>query len=93
MIVSTVRANTNRSLGFVSDPRRCNVTLTRARIGLVGVGHENTLASDRKVWGPYIQWMIESGLALGIKGRQDKIAEVNAIECDLEAVSRPLRCI
>ena len=33
--------------------------------------------------------MIESGLALGIKGRQDKIAEVNAIECDLEAVSRP----
>ena len=89
MIVSTVRANTNRSLGFVSDPRRCNVTLTRARRGLVVIGHENTLRCDRKVWGPYVQWMIESGLALGIRGRQEKIAEVNAIECDLDAVSRP----
>jgi len=89
MIVSTVRANMNRSLGFVSDPRRCNVTLTRARRGLVVIGHENTLRCDRKVWGPYVQWMIESGLALGIKGRPEKIAEVNAIECDLEAVSRP----
>jgi superfamily I DNA and/or RNA helicase len=91
MIISTVRANANRSLGFVSDPRRVNVSITRARRGLVIVGHENTLRCDKKVWGPYVNWMIDSGLAMNIKGKPEMIRAVNEIECDLSSVSRPFQ--
>jgi len=82
MIVSTVRANNLNTIGFVADARRCNVTLTRARRGVIVVGHMSTLARDRRTWGPWVQWVQKSGLTVGVKGRPEDIKAVCAIDAD-----------
>ncbi|MDC0525349.1 AAA domain-containing protein [bacterium] len=44
IIISTVRSNESKSIGFLRDRRRLNVALTRARRGLVIVGDVKTLS-------------------------------------------------
>ena len=49
VILSTVRSNSfkgKRSIGFLSDTRRLNVALTRAKYGLIIVGDEQTLCKN-----------------------------------------------
>lgn len=49
IIMSCVRASDTGSVGFLSDIRRMNVALTRARTTLWVLGNKNSLARD-KVW-------------------------------------------
>eukprot|EP01138_Halocafeteria_seosinensis_P005432 gb/GECG01005553.1/.p1 GENE.gb/GECG01005553.1/~~gb/GECG01005553.1/.p1 ORF type:complete len:236 (+),score=19.27 gb/GECG01005553.1/:1-708(+) len=56
VILSTVRSNNDGTVGFLSDWRRFNVAMTRAKQGLVVIGHEETLANDA-VWKAWLQWV------------------------------------
>ncbi|GMH35066.1 hypothetical protein BSKO_02934 [Bryopsis sp. KO-2023] len=60
VIVSAVRCNPRRKLGFVSDARRLNVAITRPRRGLVVLGDPKTLASSND-WKAWLQWVRKGG--------------------------------
>lgn len=46
IIISTVRSNKNNNIGFISDLRRINVAITRAKKKLIIIGNINTLKHD-----------------------------------------------
>ncbi|KAF3013583.1 hypothetical protein G7054_g4727 [Neopestalotiopsis clavispora] len=49
IVLSCVRSNDNQGIGFLSDPRRLNVALTRAKYGLVIIGNPKVL-SKHDLW-------------------------------------------
>ena len=61
IVFSTVRANDAGEVGFLSDYRRLNVAITRAKRGLIILGHPTTLRHDPN-WRAYLDWADESGL-------------------------------
>ena len=49
IILSCVRSNEHQGIGFLNDPRRLNVALTRARYGLIVLGNPRAL-SKHPLW-------------------------------------------
>ncbi|XP_062571202.1 RNA helicase Mov10l1-like [Saccostrea cucullata] len=71
IIISTVRANERmigfdkkHTLGFLSNPKRFNVAISRAQALLIIVGNPYVLAQD-KYWQVLIQYCIENGAYCG----------------------------
>jgi len=64
VVCSTVRSSLDKGVGFLSDRRRLNVLLTRARRGLIVVGHQPTLQME-PTWGQWIRHVVMRGLCSG----------------------------
>lgn len=61
IVLSTVRANDSGKVGFLSNYRRLNVALTRAKRGLIVIGDDRTLRND-STWSSWLDWVSESNL-------------------------------
>lgn len=59
VVLSTVRCNPRGTIGFVADPRRLNVAITRPRRGLVVVGSPRTLVAKSQEWQEFFEWAEE----------------------------------
>lgn len=53
VILSCVRSNNNNNIGFMSDKRRMNVALTRAKYSFIICGNAKCLSSNY-LWKQYI---------------------------------------
>jgi len=56
IIFSCVRSNRSGSIGFLTDWRRMNVALTRAKSALVVFGDVETLVEGDKHWAAFAKW-------------------------------------
>jgi hypothetical protein len=56
IIFSTVRSNRKGNVGFLSDWRRLNVALTRAKSALLVIGDMETLAEGDRHWAAFLKW-------------------------------------
>ena len=61
IIFSAVRSNPDGIVGFLSDRRRLNVAITRAKRGLIVLGDPQTLRFD-PTWRSWLDWADERGL-------------------------------
>jgi len=64
IIFCAVRNNQDGKVGFLSDWRRLNVMLTRAKRGLIVIGSRSTLNSD-PLWKEWLLWATARGAIMG----------------------------
>ena len=65
IIINTVRNNSNNEIGFLKDLKRLNVSISRAKYGLIIIGNANCLYNakiDNKytIWKRYIDYLMEN---------------------------------
>lgn len=61
IIFSCVRSNNLNRIGFLKDPRRLNVALTRAQFALIMVGDKTCLRKGNDLWAELIQHFERNG--------------------------------
>jgi len=81
IILSNVRSNKNNKIGFLKDFRRLNVSITRAKYGMVIIGNANCLYNNKSPWRNYINYFQENNLLYApktnIKEDEEKEFDIN----------------
>lgn len=70
IILSCVRANSQQLIGFLRDPRRLNVALTRAKYGMMILGNPKALNKD-KLWNHLLTFYRSKGCL--VEGQIDNL--------------------
>ena len=61
IILSCVRSNESKTIGFLNDPRRLNVALTRAKYGIIIIGNPKVL-SRHDLWNNLLVHFKDNGV-------------------------------
>jgi regulator of nonsense transcripts 1 len=82
IILSCVRSNENQGVGFIADPRRLVVALTRARYGIVIIGNAKVLARQA-LWASLLAFYKDNDVL--VEG------PLSSLKLSLVSVPRPRR--
>jgi len=92
IIVSTVRStpeyvhtDSQYRLGFLSNPKRFNVAITRAKALLIVVGNPHILSQDPD-WSDLLEFARSKGCYTGCPYNQDTDAEMDRLETKLHSL-------
>ncbi|SCV01458.1 LAME_0G16336g1_1 [Lachancea meyersii CBS 8951] len=87
IILSCVRANEQQAIGFLSDPRRLNVALTRSKYGLVILGNPRSL-SRNSLWSHLLVYFRQKGCL--VEGALDNL-QLCTVQLTRSANARAVR--
>ena len=87
VVLSTVRCNKNGRQGFVGNPQRLNVAMTRAKRGLIIVGDECTLGAvdSSTVWTPFFQKFSREAWIVDRAPQRDRIPNISVRKESVES--------
>jgi len=82
IIVSNVRSNPYDNIGFLSDYKRLNASITRAKYGMIVIGNINCLSNKSHIWWEFIKYYSDKGLLVEPEKKEkldnyDKIINYN----------------
>lgn len=75
VLISLVRANEKGEIGFLSDLRRMNVAITRARMKLIIIGDASTLSRHASFYRAFYNYVRERGKVVGLTPPAEDAAE------------------
>ena len=87
IILSNVRSNQQKNIGFLKDLRRLNVSITRAKYGMIIVGNAQCLYDSDKIWRKYINYYMENDLLVQPFIKKD-IRNEKIIAIDIEKLEK-----
>ena len=91
VILSLVRSNDRAAIGFLNDPNRVNVAISRAKKLLVIVGDSKTVIGGApELFGPLFEHAKENGLVAGV-GAVVTACQRVGIRSQVQRLSRPHR--
>ena len=91
VILSLVRSNDRAAIGFLNDPNRVNVAISRAKKLLVIVGDSKTVIGGApELFGPLFEHCKEEGLVAGV-GAVVTACQRVGIRSQVQRLSRPNR--
>jgi hypothetical protein len=91
VILSLVRSNDRAAIGFLNDPNRVNVSISRAKKLLVIVGDSKTVIGGApELFGPLFEHAKEEGLVAGV-GAVVTACQRVGIRSQVQRLSRPRR--
>src|SRR4029077_19209666 len=91
VILSLVRSNDRAAIGFLNDPNRVNVAISRAKKLLVIVGDSKTVIGGApELFGPLFEHAKEGGL-VGRRGAVVTACQRVGIRSQVQRLSRPHR--
>jgi len=91
VILSLVRSNDRAAIGFLNDPNRVNVAISRAKKLLVIVGDSKTVIGGApELFGPLFEHAKEEGLVAGV-GAVVTACQRVGVRSQVQRLSRPHR--